>query len=247
MVSGKSKAQFLSDVLNKTVAEVVTRCSKAEGVRNYFEVGVVAYSDDMAREGWGGGLRGSILHPISKIAETPLRIEDRVKNLDDGVGGIVEQKVKFPVWFEPASVGGTPMKAGLTKAAEILADWCDAHRSCYPPTIFHITDGQSTDGDPEDVANVIRQLATDDGQVLLFSLHIDTGSGNEISFPTSESILPDQYSRQLFRMSSLFPPSLIEAAQSHAFQPSSARIIREILSLFQNDGKSNHRRRLSYC
>jgi hypothetical protein len=34
------------------------------------------------------------------------------------------------VWFDPASSGGTPMRAALTKAAEALAEWCDAHPNC---------------------------------------------------------------------------------------------------------------------
>jgi len=41
---GQSKAAFLSDVLNKTLYTIITNCSKADGVRDYFHVGVVAYS-----------------------------------------------------------------------------------------------------------------------------------------------------------------------------------------------------------
>ena len=46
--SGQSKAAFLADVLNKTLYTIITSCSKAEGVRDYFHVGVVAYG---GREG----------------------------------------------------------------------------------------------------------------------------------------------------------------------------------------------------
>ena len=31
-------------------------------------------------------------------------------------------------------------------SAEASAEWCDAHPNSYPPTILHVTDGQSTDG-----------------------------------------------------------------------------------------------------
>src|SRR5262245_61431204 len=40
--SGQSKAAFLADVLNKTLYTLITSCSKADGVRDYFHVGVVA-------------------------------------------------------------------------------------------------------------------------------------------------------------------------------------------------------------
>ena len=33
------------------------------------------------------------------------------------------------------------MCAGLTRVAEALADWCDAHPNSSPPTVIHVTDG----------------------------------------------------------------------------------------------------------
>src|SRR5216117_183961 len=41
--TGRSKADFVADVLNKTLYTLVTSCSKSDGVRNYFDVGVIAY------------------------------------------------------------------------------------------------------------------------------------------------------------------------------------------------------------
>ena len=40
---GRSKAEFVSDVLNRTLYTLITNCSKADGVRHYFDVGVLAY------------------------------------------------------------------------------------------------------------------------------------------------------------------------------------------------------------
>jgi hypothetical protein len=210
--SGRSKAQFVADVLNKTLYTLITNCSKADGVRNYFDIGVVRYSGSDVGSGFGGPLSGSIIHSISEIGEKPIRIEERGKKVDDGAGGVIEQKTKFPIWFDPTSAGGTPMRAALTKTMEIVADWCDSHRGSYPPTILHVTDGQSTDGVPEDVADGLRQISTDDGQCLLFNLHVTVGGGTEIVFPISESGLVDEYSRMLFRMSSQLPIHLAKFA-----------------------------------
>src|SRR5262249_16832711 len=41
LLSGQSKAAFLADVLNKTLYTIITNCSKADGVRDYFHVGVI--------------------------------------------------------------------------------------------------------------------------------------------------------------------------------------------------------------
>jgi hypothetical protein len=214
---GRSKAVFVSDVLNRTLYTLITNCSKADGVRNYFDVGVVAYGGSDVATGFGGALSKGIIHPITAVADCPIRVEERSRKIDDGAGGVVEQKTKFPIWFEPKSSGGTPMRAALTKAAEAVAEWCDAHPNSYPPTILHVTDGQSTDGSPEDVASALQQLHTNDGCALLFNLHVTAGGGQEIVFPTGEGALLDEYSRMLFRMSSELPPHVAKLASEKAY------------------------------
>ena len=97
---GASKAQFVGDVLNKTLLQLINRCNSADGVRDYFDIGLLAYSGTGAHSGFGGALSASSLHPISSFAAHPLRIEERKKRVPDGAGGLVDQSVKFPVWFE---------------------------------------------------------------------------------------------------------------------------------------------------
>jgi len=46
----------------------------------------------------------------------------------------------------------------------------------------------------------------------LFNLHVNTGAGLEIVFPTAETDLDDEYSRMLFRMSSPLPAHLAKFA-----------------------------------
>ena len=69
----------------------------------------------------------------------------------------MDQTVKFPVWFDPKSLGGTPMRAALSKTMETVAGWCEDPRDSYPPTILHVTDGQSTD----DTVGVVPVLPPD--------------------------------------------------------------------------------------
>lgn len=219
---GRMKSEFVADVLNKTLYTLVTNCSKADGVRNYFDLGVLGYNGAGVMQGLGGALASGVMHPIAAVADAPLRVEERTRSVDDGAGGIVEQKTKFPVWFEPKNEGGTPMRAALTRAAEIVAEWCDAHPNSYPPTILHVTDGESTDGNPEDVADAIRQLHTADGDALLFNLHVTTKGGREIIFPGGSDDLVDEYARMLFRMSSPLPPHLSKLAGDKGYSVSTA-------------------------
>lgn len=217
MSSGRSKAQQVADVLNRTLATLIIRCTKSGGTRNYFDIGVIGYGADGAYNGFQGALGSSIINPISAIEASPLKIEERKKKVDDGAGGVVEQPIKFPVWFEPRASGGTPMCQAIKKAAEELVAWCDSHPGCYPPTVLHITDGESTDEDPEQIGSQLRQIQTNDGAVLMFNLHVSTSGSNSVEFPASESGLPDEYAKLLFRMSSQLPEHLIRAAQEKGF------------------------------
>ncbi len=217
MASERTKAQFVADAVNKILSTQITRCTKAEGTRDYFDIGVIGYSDTGPYNSLQGPLGGSILHKISEFEANPLRVEQRKQKMDDGAGGIVEMPVEFPIWFEPHANGGTPMRQAFVMAAEELAAWCDAHPDSYPPTILHLTDGESTDGDPEELAMKLREIATNDGQVLLFNLHVSTSGSQPIKFPKSEITLPDDYARMLFRMSSYFPTHLIDYASKKGY------------------------------
>jgi len=214
--SQKSKSQFVADVLNKTLRDLVVRCTRDEGVRDYFSVGVVGYGDGGAKNGLTGGLSSSWLNPISGVANGTLRVEERQKMIDDGAGGLAPQAVKFPVWFDAVASGGTPMCDALAKASEVLADWCNVNSNSFPPTVIHITDGESTDGDPENIASMLQQISTNDGGVLLYNLHVSSAGSEPVRFPVSDSVLPNEHAKLLFRMSSLFPEHVRKyAADAH--------------------------------
>jgi hypothetical protein len=218
MATGKLKADFVADVLNKTIYTLVTNCTKADGVRNYFDIGVIGYGGNGAGPGLGGALSGDVIHPITAVANSPLRVEDRIQLQDDGAGGVFERRVKFPVWFDAVSSGGTPMCAALTKVAEAVVGWANSHPNSYPPTLLHVTDGESTDGDPVSVASALKQISTNDGECLAFNIHVSTQQGETIQFPNSEVGLPNTYAKLLFRMSSVFPPHVAKLAADKGYK-----------------------------
>jgi hypothetical protein len=80
--------------------------------------------------------------------------------------------------------------------------------------VIHVTDGESTDGNPEDAANLYRTLGTQDGDALLFNCHLSKLQAMGVLFPLSEAELPaDPYAHLLFRMSSVLPESLRRGAE----------------------------------
>lgn len=213
---GGKKDQKVADAINNLLFNLTIKCAKSEGVRDYYHVGVLGYGEKVG-PALGGELAGKEIAPISKIADAPERVEERTKKVDDGAGGIIEQKVRFPIWFSPVSKGGTPMSEVLKKAHGIVQTWISEHPDCFPPIVINITDGESTDGNPVKAAEELRQLKSSDGDVLLFNVHLSSKTGSTFEFPSSESELPDQYAKQLYTMSSVLPEHIRSAAQSEGF------------------------------
>lgn len=215
--SGPTKAQAVADAINRLLQNLAIKCAKSEGVRDYYSVAVIGYGGDntagRVAPAFGGMLAGKDIVPISEIANTPARIEERSKKVSDGAGGLVEQKVKFPIWFEAVSNGGTPMCQAFAQAQSILHNWIQQHPTSFPPIVINITDGESTDGDPTTAAESVKSLATSDGAVLLFNVHISSKRLAPIEFPDSDDVLPDQYAKLLFGVSSILPSYMQQLAR----------------------------------
>ncbi|HZS44221.1 MAG TPA: vWA domain-containing protein [Blastocatellia bacterium] len=215
--SSKKKADSVADVINRLLQNLVIKCAKSEGVRDYYHVGVIGYGNEV-KPILSGNLAGKDLIRISEVAEQPARIEERTKKVEDGAGGLVEQTVKFPVWLEPVAEGGTPMCRAFGTAETILSGWLCEHRNSFPPIVINLTDGESTDGDPAGPADRLRQLSTDDGQVLLFNIHLSSHQSAPIQFPDTATGLPDQYAQLLFKLSSPLPSYMTSIAREEGFK-----------------------------
>ncbi len=217
-IGGRTKAQGVADAINRLLQNLVIKCAKSEGVRDYYDVGVVGYGANVG-PAFSGALEGKDLVPISGIANSPARIEQRTKKVDDGAGGLVDQSIKFPIWFDPISHGGTPMCAALTRANEILQTWIALNANGFPPVVIHITDGESTDGNPTAAMKTLTSLATSDGSVLLFNLHLSSNpNATAISFPDTDANLPDEYAKTLFGGASPLTPFMRSVANTeHGF------------------------------
>ena len=91
--------------------------------------------------------------------------------------------------------------------AAALEEWVSNHSESFPPIVINITDGMATDGDPENFALRIMDLATTDGNVLVFNAHLSSVGAMPALFPSQVTGLPDEYATKLFRMSSVLPES----------------------------------------
>ncbi len=219
----KRKCDAVADAINNLLRNLSLKCARPEGVRDYYYVGVIGYGSNVG-PAWSGALAGRELMPLSELAAAPAKIEERSKKVDDGAGGLVDQKVKFPIWFEPVANGGTPMCRALEIAYQWVDTWVKAHPGSFPPIVIHITDGESTDSsDPAEANRMVgealaklKALCSTDGNTLVFNVHLSSNpTARPISFPNSSSALPDEYSKMLFDGASELTSFMQTVAREH--------------------------------
>ena len=211
------KMNGAADAVNRILDAISQRCSQGMDVRDYFHVGILAYSTDEQ----GNADVQSVLPEttpdapflaISRVVDAA-QVEERQVREPDGAGGVVDVNRKIPVWLRADARWGTPMCAALAQASSALRDWVGEHPDSYPPMLINISDGAATDGDPVPLAEEIMATATTDGNALIYNAHLSEMSAMPVQYPSDRSELPpDEYAAQMFRMSSEFPPPVADAA-----------------------------------
>lgn len=205
-----AKAQAVASAVNTLLSELIARSRRDGGYQSYYDIAVLGYSGSEVRSALPTVGSDWFLTP-EVLADNPVELRDvqRIRTLPDGRR--VTTAMREKVWVQSAAEWNTPMDAAFRTVHRLLKEWCGRHkgRPCYPPTVIHITDGEATDAEPEQLAATatrLRSLATTDGHVLLLNIHI-AGSGSEpILFPASADELPEnRYARLLFDISSPMP------------------------------------------
>ncbi|MGH9941970.1 MAG: VWA domain-containing protein [Pyrinomonadaceae bacterium] len=206
------KADYVAGAVNHALHDLVIRCTKTEEVRDYYHVAVIGYGRAVGSS-FSGLLSDRLVAPVSEVADNPARIETGYRRVPDGTGGFVEMPIRYPVWVFPHADGGTPMCQALGRAKSILEQWLAEHPRGFPPTVLHLTDGESGDGDPTALGQEIMSLATDDGQVLLFNCHVSSRAARKVEYPSDAGALTDSFAQTLFHISSPLPENFLAAAQ----------------------------------
>jgi hypothetical protein len=219
---GVTKALAVADALNDLLRNLIITCSKADGVRNYLDVGVIGYGETVG-PAWAGPLAGQYLVPIREVASGFKDILDRSAENTDSFGQSGGKSSKFPVWVEPRASGSTPMCEALTLAHQLLQGYVMRNFNCFPPTVVHITDGEATDGNPSRIMNAITDLTSSGGNVTLINVHLSSSrDALPTSFPDSPEGLPNDFARLLFDRASYLSPFMQSVAHTNGLSLSPA-------------------------
>ena len=203
----EQKCTGVAKAMNNWLRELSLKCSKSDGVRDYYHVGVIGYG--MRVQPSLNVASDDPMVPISVVANNPSRVDGE------------EGSPRTPVWFDAVADGGTPMCRAVDEAEGILADWVKDHPDGFPPIVVHITDGEATDGDPMSRLEHLTDLCTSDGNVMLFNIHLSANPGaTPVLFPDSSDVLPDKYSKMLFETASPLTSTMQALAREYGFEVS---------------------------
>lgn len=175
-----SKAEAVALVTDYTIDELIERARRGGVCRNYYDIAVVGYSGDGVRSMLPASHDGfAVAVDALSRAMPPLRRMEFDQRLPDGSHAIVGFDLHR--WIEPAAGGLTPMYEALLTVRDIVDEWCSRAENAesFPPVVFNITDGESSDGDYDDLcdmASQIRRTGTADGETLLINIHLSTDS-----------------------------------------------------------------------
>lgn len=203
-------SEAVARIVNKQIDNLVLRCIKTNEVRHYYDIAVIGYGDKVY-SGWQGSLAGRDFVSPLELRNNPFKKIKTLKEMKTRKG-VVTKEVEEVQWVEARNDGHwTYLHNAFDYAKNLLEGWMAKHheQDCYPPTIIHITDGEFN-GAPKEVvlqkANELKSMFTNDGNVILFNIHISADRGLSLSFPTEKGeLLNNEYGKTLFEMSSLLP------------------------------------------
>lgn len=188
-----TKAAAVALTANMLIDEMLNRSRREQGVSDYLDVAVVGYSGETVEPLIGN----SFLHSISDLAVMPYRTERTVvrRTLPDGreSEAVIERKY----WFDAAASGSTPLGKALATTKNIVNRWAKHHPASFPPIVFDLTDGEASDAEPEEIAQLserIKSVSTLDGQTLLVNIHLSADydrSTAPIKYPSANEPLPE--------------------------------------------------------
>jgi hypothetical protein len=212
-----SKSEVVAYTANALITELLDRCRRSDGIRNYYDIAVIGYCNDRVESLLADNGFTSIKELSEKIPEaTSIAFESMHED-----GSRILTHHRQHRWIEPLAEGNTPMYETLHQARNLVEEWCEQpqNQDSFPPIVINITDGEASDcSDSEllDICSQLRAVATDDGQVLLLNIHITSSDTlPSIIFPMADELLSaSRHARTLAECSSVMPEAFSDAIHS---------------------------------
>lgn len=219
---GTTRTKFATLAVNKVIDNIIQKNFDGDAPKNRCFISVIGYNHNVRElcSGW-----------LKDLDANPLRYEKLMKKVikksPDGVGGILEEKVDVevtqPVWVEPIDKdGATNMLGAFQLAKDLVEKWMIDNADGPAPVIINISDGVPyyEGKDPRDcmtetvaLANEIKNISNNDGNVLIFNAQIDNVPTTV--FPSERNEISQEAGQFLYDITSEVPESYKAAADKN--------------------------------
>ena len=203
-------AEAVARIVNHQLNELVLRCIKGSETRDYYDIAIIGYGEK-AYSGWKGELEERDFVKPSELKEHPYK-KITTKKETRTRKGVKVVEVEEVQWIEAdATKSCTRVHHAFEKAKGLLDEWMEKNheKDCYPPTIINITDGEFNGATKEYVlqqANELKSMFTNDGNVILFNIHISANKAVCVTCPASkDEVSFSSLATTMYEMSSLLP------------------------------------------
>ena len=229
-----NRLEVSANMINFSIDNLINFYFDGETPYNAFFIHVIGYNNNVKElcSGW-----------LKDLYSNTLRYENLKKKMPDGVGGIVEVDVKYPIWIEPVNAGdGANMFDALLYAKELVQKWISNNPQYPAPVIINISDGVPYyDGkgslecmkEITDLAKEIMSLSNEDGNVLIYNVQVSCFLKNAETFPNNRNKIGQEETKFLFDISSEVPESYLGHAYHTYYElysySGSAEIWRQLL------------------
>jgi len=196
----------VAKAVQDAVFECFSRCISGADVKDRFSMSLIGYGDSSAQEIWSG-------------------------HIDDEELGkeLYEAHNRNTSFFPAKASGGTPMTEALELAYKLIqqrnADLEDQKNKeeingISAPIVINITDGMPNDESTATAAaQKLMDIKCEDGNVILFNMHISARGAKELLFPATEADLDGSpEARFLFNISSPLDDDMVNNAYANGFE-----------------------------
>lgn len=213
-----SKAAAVAYISDNIINELILRAHRDDGIRDYYDIAVLGYSDD---EVYPLIDEKRMFIPVTEFCNykhhiTKIGVDYTLPN-----GKKSLRIEEWPLWIKANAHGNTPMYEAMLQIRDMVAEWCNRPQNAdsFPPIVFNITDGECSDCTHQEllaVSESIKNLGTNDGNVLLINIHMaNDDCSHAVIFPSDYEIDKDSHRMRLLAdCSSIMPEAFNELIRS---------------------------------
>ncbi len=203
----KSKAESIATALNSLLNQLVSVAD--------LEVAVAGYRGDPGGGAdvgcrWRGPLAGRRFVPTTALADAPLVVENRIRQLGTAPAGNQEETVRFPIWYVPQLGGGIFPVLGYAYCRHLVVAGTTTRTVWTKPPLVISFLGNLLPQEGDMAVERVLALSSLGGPPLVFHVHLGgTAAGQPVLFPSSDVRLPPGPPCDLFRSSSVLPDYMV--------------------------------------